>query len=96
MDKTESRRALKTFMPQATRIVNQIDPLGLIEMGAPKDEYDDVVGEAARLLVRRAPDLDVRLAEFIHRQYDLVPDRGEVATLATRLTAAWEQARSRG
>jgi hypothetical protein len=96
MDKSEGRRALKAFTPQARRIVNKVDPLRLIQMGAPKDEYDSTVNEAARLLVHGVSDLDVRLNEFIRRQYDLTPERADMTKLAQQLRAAWDQARARG
>ena len=33
------------------RVVNNVDPEGLLEMGAPDDEYDDVVGMLTRHLI---------------------------------------------
>jgi hypothetical protein len=36
-----------------TEMVNAWDPIGLIEMGAPPDEYDCVVGDVMRALERK-------------------------------------------
>ncbi|MDF2921659.1 MAG: hypothetical protein K0R57_573 [Paenibacillaceae bacterium] len=32
-------------------IINQLDPVGLIEMGAPEDEHDTLTGQVLRLIV---------------------------------------------
>jgi hypothetical protein len=93
MDRVDTKRALKAFLPAGRRIVNKIDPLDLIKMGAPKDEYDDLVAEAARWLSRDDPALDVRLAQFVRSHYQLSPDRATMAKLATELRRAWQSAR---
>jgi hypothetical protein len=93
MDRIENKRALKAFLPSARRIVNKVDPLDLIKMGAPKDEYDDLVNEAARWLARGATDLDVRLAQFVRAHYQLSPNRETMVKLATELRRAWQSAR---
>jgi hypothetical protein len=46
-----------------TLMVNAWDPIGLIEMGAPVDEYDCVVGDVMRALERR--DSPEQLATFL-------------------------------
>ena len=93
MDKAAGKRVLKAFTPQARRIVNRIDPLDLVKVGASKDEYDGVVAEAARLLARDAPDFAPRLEAYIRASYGLSADRARVAKLATELRAAWQAAR---
>lgn len=93
MEKAESKRAVKAFMAQARRIVNRIDPLDLISTGAPKDEYDDLVGEAARWLARGGADLEIRLAQFVRSHYGVPPDRARISRLAAELGTAWRSAR---
>jgi hypothetical protein len=40
----------------ATReVVNKSDPVGLIESGAPEDEYDPEVGDLVRMVLRDDP-----------------------------------------
>jgi hypothetical protein len=46
-----------------TEMVNAWDPVGLLEMGAPPDEYDCVVGDVLRALERG--DSPERLAGFL-------------------------------
>jgi hypothetical protein len=93
MNPVEQRRVTKAFLPVARRIANKVDPLDLIKMGATKDEYDDLVAEAARWLARDVPDLDVRLAGFVRSHYGLAPDRARIAKLAAEFRAAWQGAR---
>lgn len=93
MDKAASKRVLKAFTPQARRIVNRIDPLDLVTVGAPKDEYDGLVVEAARWLARDAPDLAQRLEAYIKGSYGVPADRARVVKLAAELRTAWEAAR---
>ena len=83
----------KAFVPAARRITNKNDPLDVIKMGASKDEYDDLVAEAARWLAKDAADLDLRLAAFVRNHYGVTPDRARIAKLATELRAAWRAAR---
>jgi hypothetical protein len=93
LDKAESKRIAKAFMPAARRIVNRIDPLDLVSMGATKDEYDALVAEAARSLEAGATDLEVRLAQFVRRHYQVAPDTAKVTRLATELRVAWKSVR---
>ena len=93
MNPVEQRRATKAFLPSARRIVNKIDPLDVIKMGASKDEYDDLVAEAARWLARDAPDLDLRLAAFVRTRYGIAPDKARIGKLANELRVAWRAAR---
>lgn len=93
MDKVETKRALKAFLPAARRIVNKLDPLDLIKMGAPKDEYDDLVAEAARWLSRGAPDLDQKLAAFVRSHYGVPADRAAMVKLAAEFGRAWQSGR---
>jgi hypothetical protein len=93
MDKVESKRAIKAFLPRAKRVVNKVDPLDLVKMGASKDEYDDLVAEAARWLAAGVADFDQRLATYVRSHYGLQPDRARIARLATELRAAWQSSR---
>jgi hypothetical protein len=93
MDKVESKRTLKAFTPLAKRIVNKIDPLDLVKMGASKDEYDDLVAEAARWLAAEVPDFDQRLGTYVRSHYGVQPDRLRIAKLAAELRAAWQKSR---
>jgi hypothetical protein len=93
MDKVESKRTVKAFTPLAKRIVNKVDPLDLVKMGASKDEYDDLVAEAARWLAAEVPDFDPRLATYVRSHYGVQPDRARIAKLATELRAAWQKSR---
>jgi len=58
-----------------TEMVNAWDPIGLIEMGAPLDEYDCVVGDVMRALERKdSPEqLAVFLAAHIADHFGLAP-----------------------
>jgi hypothetical protein len=96
MDKVESKRAVKAFLPPARRIVNKADPLDLLKMGATKDEYEGLVTEAARWLASDVPDFDQRLTTFVRSHYGLPPDRARMAKLAAELRVAWGRARSSG
>lgn len=93
MDPVEQRRVTKAFLPAARRIANKIDPLDVIKMGASKDEYDDLVAEAARWLAKDASDLDLRLAAFVRSHYGVAADRARIAKLASEFRAAWQSAR---
>jgi hypothetical protein len=59
LEKQESRRRWR----EMTQMVNAWDPIGLIEMGAPLDEYDCVVGDVMRALERK--DSSEQLANFL-------------------------------
>lgn len=58
-----------------TDLVNAWDPVGLIEAGAPRDEYDDIVNFTLRSLeAGTEPDALARgLAEYIYARYDCGP-----------------------
>ena len=89
MDKVESKRAVKAFMPRAKRVVNKADPLDLLKMGATKDEYDDLVAEAARWLADGVQDFEQRLATYVRSHYGVPADKARMSKLATELRAAW-------
>jgi hypothetical protein len=93
MDRVESKRAVKAFLPRARRVVNKVDPLDLVKMGASKDEYDDLVAEAARWLAAGVADFDQRLVTFVRSHYGVPPDRARMAKLAAELRAAWGSSR---
>jgi hypothetical protein len=93
MDPVEQRRVTKAFLPAARRVANKVDPLDLIKMGASKDEYDDLVAEAARWLARDAADLQLRLAAFVRSRYGLAPDKARIEKLANELRTAWRGVR---
>jgi hypothetical protein len=93
MDKVESKRRTKHFLPLAKRAVNKVDPLDLVKMGASKDEYDDLVTEAARWLAAEIADFDQRLSTYVRSHYGVQPDRDKMAKLARELRAAWQSAR---
>jgi hypothetical protein len=71
IDKSESRRRWR----EMTEMVNGWDPIGLIEMGAPLDEYDCVVGDVMRALERKdSPEqLATFLAAHIAEHFGLAP-----------------------
>ncbi|MEX2010617.1 MAG: hypothetical protein WEF51_00115 [Chloroflexota bacterium] len=93
MDRVESKRAVKAFLPRAKRVVNKVDPLDLVKMGASKDEYDDLVAEAARWLAAEVGDFDQRLATYVRSHYGVPPDRARIAQLGKELRAAWQSSR---
>jgi hypothetical protein len=93
MDKVETKRAVKAFLAHARRVVNKVDPLDLVSMGAPKDEYDDLVAEATRWLVAGAADFDQRLATYVRSHYGVQPDPAKMARLGKELRAAWQSSR---
>ena len=49
-------------------LVNEWDPIGLIEDGAPVDEYECVVGPLLRMLEERAPQAEI--AAFLGAEFD--------------------------
>jgi hypothetical protein len=93
MDKVESKRATKAFLPRAKRVINKVDPLDLVKMGASKDEYDNLVAEAARWLAAGVADFDQRLSTYVRSHYGVQPDRVRMAQLAKELRAAWQSSR---
>ncbi len=93
MNPVESKRAVKAFLPRAKRVVNKVDPLDLVKMGASKDEYDDLVAEAARWLVAGVADFDQRLATYVRSHYGLSADRAKMTRLAAELRTAWQSSR---
>ena len=93
MDKVESKRTLKAFTPLAKRIVNKVDTLDPVKMGASKDEYDDLVAAAARWLAADVADFEQRLGTYVRSHYGVQPDRARIAKLATELRAAWQKSR---
>lgn len=93
MDKVESKKTVKAFLPRAKRVVNKVDPLDLVKMGASKDEYDDLVAEAARWLATDVANFEQRLATYVRSHYGVPPDRARIAKLATELRAAWQSSR---
>ncbi len=52
-------------------MVNAWDPVGLMAMGAPPDEYEDIVTEVLRALERRegADQLAASLTRYVPAQY---------------------------
>jgi hypothetical protein len=93
VDPVEQRRITKAFLPAARRIANKVDPLDLVTMGASKDEYDALVAESAKWLAQGAADVEVRLAQFIRRHYQVAPNPAKVRKLTAELAAAWRAAR---
>jgi hypothetical protein len=93
MDRVETKRALEAFHPRAKRVVNKVDPLDLVKMGASKDEYDDLVAEAARWLAAEVGDFEQRLGTYVRSHYGVQPDRERIAKLAKELRAAWQSSR---
>lgn len=51
---TRSKRYKEAFAA-TTEVVNRHDPIGLIEIGAPEDEYDPEVGDLVRMVLRNDP-----------------------------------------
>jgi hypothetical protein len=93
VDPVESKRRTKAFLPRAKRVVNKVDPLDLVKMGASKDEYDDLVAEAARWLVAGVADFEQRIATYVRSHYGVPADRARMAKLAAELRAAWQSSR---
>ncbi len=89
MDAVEMRRTVKAFLPRAKRVVNKADPLDLLKMGAAKDEYDDLVAQAARWLAEGVPDFEQRLSTYVRSHYGVPADKVRMSKLATELRAAW-------
>ena len=85
---TDRRRTIKTFLRDAQEIVNRNDPVGLILLGAPSDEYDCIVTEAARILNQRTPLLP-GLKEFVEPHFGVPPSDDALAAMAGELERAW-------
>lgn len=60
-------------------VVNKHDPEGLLELGAPRDEYDPEVSDLVRLVLREAPPNEVEIIEVWNRWFGDVRNlRGSV------------------
>lgn len=45
-------KAYREALAAVREVINRIDPIGLIEMGAPEDEYDPEAADLVRLVMR--------------------------------------------
>lgn len=75
----KQRSSAKQIMREMRDLINQWDPIGLLEMGAPDDEYECLVGPVlTRLSKRSSPqDLAVWLKSHITDHFGLAPSPAE-------------------
>jgi hypothetical protein len=70
-------------------LVNRIDPMGLIAVGAPVDEYDNEVSDLVRLVMRRdrigAEHVDAIWRRWFGDSYASVDNSGMLAEQAEEL-----------
>lgn len=52
---TTQRKAVREQRDQLLTLVNNWDPIGLLQSGAPRDEYDRVIDKLLGMLSRSAP-----------------------------------------
>lgn len=81
LERADSRRRWR----EMTDLVNEWDPIGLLAMGCPPDEYDCVVGDVLRALERGdgAAQLSDFLAAHLAEHFGAEPrDPGPFATRA--------------
>ena len=64
LTKAESR----TRWAQLRALVNTWDPIGLIEAGAPEDEYECIVGPLMRMLEERTS--QAKMIDFLSKEFD--------------------------
>jgi hypothetical protein len=64
LTKAESRKRWR----ELRSLVNAWDPIGLIEAGAPEDEYECIVGPLMRMLEERAS--QATMNSFLLREFD--------------------------
>lgn len=82
------RRSLKS---RVKAVIDAADPVGLLEIGCPADEYDSEINEFVRLLGRAddltAPDVIAVWEKWFHPGVGGT-DPQDAATLARQLNAA--------
>ncbi|WP_197258898.1 hypothetical protein [Paenibacillus dendritiformis] len=82
---------LRMFFPYIKEAVDQWDPIGLLALGAPSDEYDSLSLHITLLYAKRPePDgMAAQLERYMEEQFGLgpaamPPERGEVWTRSIR------------
>jgi len=95
---TVTKLDLRRRWAELRTLVAESDPLGLLAVGAPRDEYDCLLGPLMRLLQERASPEECSALlgrEFSkHLGVDVPPDAGERMRFAER-ARAWFSERSR-
>jgi hypothetical protein len=61
------RQAYPTYFESITKIINVLDPCGLVDGGAPEDEHEVLVGAVLRLIIN---DRVNEVKELIINAYD--------------------------
>jgi len=64
--------------------VDDADPVGLLALGAPEDEYDDIVGYLVSKVMRNDEITATSVAAWIRDQYGVEPS---ISTLVEKVTA---------
>jgi hypothetical protein len=62
------KQELRKRWAELRTLINEWDPVGLIEAGAPHDEYECVVGPVLRMLEENVSASEV--AAFLQREFD--------------------------
>jgi hypothetical protein len=84
------RRAIDHYGKQASEILRRHDPLGLIAMGAPEDEYDCVAtGVVIELMSEREPALHHWIEGHFDEHFGMSADQQAVAAAAQEFRSLW-------
>jgi len=79
----------KRVIKEVRLAVDKADPVGLLALGAPEEEYDDVVGYLVSKVMRSDEITATSVAAWIRGRYEVEPSIStlveEVASIQTRL-----------
>jgi hypothetical protein len=93
----DRRQAYKDAVAAVREVVNKFDPMGLLKIGAPEDEYDPEVAGLVRLVMRRETFDDQAVAAVWQRWFGdqhgvdgsaLAAQTGDLQALQARFGAA--------
>jgi hypothetical protein len=91
MDHKGARRRYKALVAAVKAAVDTADPIGLLELGAPSDEYDPEVGT---IVPRAAKAADVaEVQQIVHEEFKRwfdVDTAGPIATYETAAREIWQ------
>ena len=90
----EASDRYEAALADVAAVVNRLDPIGLLDIGAPDDEYEPEVTDLVRLVMRSAPFGEAEVDEVWRRWFgddysamgstDLAAQVSELKTLQAR------------
>ena len=90
VNRAAERRAVDAFGRAGAEIMRRHDPLFLIELGAPSDEYDCVVtGTMVELIGERDATVEAWLLNHFEDHFGVAADPTRVAAATHALVALW-------